>query len=113
MDTPISSFQPSKRLVQLQKLLERTPDDPFLLYGIAMEHKNAGDTKTALEFFRRVLERDSGYLYAYHQRGLTFEMLGETSEAKRSYEEGIAAARVKGDLHAAGEIEGALAAMED
>ncbi len=89
------------------------PDDPFLLYGIAMEYKNGGDTKTALDFFSRVLERDPGYLYAYHQRGLTYEMLGDSAAAKSSYQAGIEAARRKGDLHAAGEIEGALAAMDD
>ena len=44
----------SDRLRQLQKMLERQPDDAFLLYGVAMEHKKAGDAAGALEYLGRV-----------------------------------------------------------
>ena len=35
------------RMQQLQRMLEKSPTDPFLLYGIAMEHKKAGDAARA------------------------------------------------------------------
>jgi len=114
MTTPTSPpSQPGKRLAQLQKLLERTPDDPFLLYGIAMEHKNAGDTSAALDFFRARVAARSRISVRISPARLTFEMIGDPAAAKSSYREGIEAARRKGDMHAAGEIEGALAAMEE
>ena len=99
---------PSGRLQQLEKLLERTPTDPFLLYGIAMEHKKVGDTARALEHFERTLAADPGYLYAYFQRGQTYEALGDLDAARKAYREGVAAAKQKGDAHALSEIEGAL-----
>ena len=73
----------SERLEKLQKMLEREPNDPFLLYGIAMEHKKLNDAAAALEFFDRVTRLDPGYCYAYHQKGLVHESQGDTDAAKR------------------------------
>ncbi len=96
------------RLRQLQQMLERNPQDTFLLYGIAMEHKKAGEVGPALEYFDRVIQLDPGYCYAYHQRGLLHESTGDAEAARRSYREGVEAARLKGDAHAQGEIQAAL-----
>lgn len=98
----------SERLRQLQQMLEKSPRDTFLLYGIAMEHKKAGEVAPALEYFGRVIALDPGYCYAYHQRGLLHESTGDVEAAKRSYREGVEAARRKGDAHAQGEIQTAL-----
>ena len=100
------------RLSQLRQLLERDPDDTFLLYGIAMEYKKAQDTANAIEYLDRVIRLDPGYCYAYHQRGLVFEGVGDVEAAKQSYREGIEAARKAGDEHARQEIEAALATIE-
>lgn len=100
------------RLEKLLKLLERDPNDAFVLYGIAMEHKKAGRHEQAIEFFNRVIGVDAGYCYAYHQRGLVFEALNDMESAKRSYQEGVAAAKTKGDAHAAEEISAALAMIQ-
>lgn len=102
----------SERLEKLQQLLQRDPNDTFLLYGIALEHKKLGDAATAIEFLNDVIARDAGYCYAYHQKGLIFESTGDTESAKQSYRAGIAAARVKGDAHAQGEIEAALSLID-
>jgi tetratricopeptide (TPR) repeat protein len=99
------------RMLQLRKLLEKEPNDPFLLYGIALEYKKAGDLPAAIEHLDRVIALDPGYCYAYHQKGLTYEQAGDVEAAKRAYRDGIEAARKKGDLHAAQEIEGALMAL--
>lgn len=98
----------SERLRQLQQMLDKSPRDTFLLYGIAMEHKKAGEVAPALEYFNRVIALDPGYCYAYHQRGLLHESTGDVEAAKRSYREGVEAARRKGDAHAQGEIQAAL-----
>jgi tetratricopeptide (TPR) repeat protein len=103
---------PSDRLTKLQRMLERTPNDPFLLYGIGLEYKKAGDAEQAIEFLNRVIGVDSGYCYAYHQRGLVYESLGDIELAKKSYRDGIEAATRTGDAHAQGEIEGALQMIE-
>ena len=93
---------------QLQQMLERQPDDPFLLYGMAMEHKKAGDAPAALEYLQRVTRKDPNYCYAYYQRGLVHESQGDTEAARAAYREGIEAADRAGDAHARGELEAAM-----
>ena len=99
---------PGSRLTQLERMLEKSPDDTFLLYGIGMEYKTAGDTDRAIEYFNRVVQLDPGYCYAYHQRGLACEIAGDLEAARQAYREGVAAAAKKGDAHAQGEIQAAL-----
>ncbi len=105
---PAGAAPGAGRLGQLERMLEKSPDDTFLLYGIALEHKKAGDTARAIEFLDRVIALDPGYCYAYHQRGLACEMDGDIEAARRSYAAGVEAARRKGDAHAEGEIRAAL-----
>ena len=102
----------SERLAKLEQMLERSPTDPFLLYGIALEHKKAGDSARAIEFLDRTLAADAGYCYAYFQKGQVQETLGQTTEAKATYRAGVDAARKAGDAHAQSEIEGALSMLE-
>jgi tetratricopeptide (TPR) repeat protein len=100
------------RMAQLRRLLEKSPRDPFLVYGLAMEFKKAGDSTRAIEHFEQTIEIDPGYAYAYYQKGQVQESTGDADAAKRTYRDGIAAANKKGDAHAAGEIEAALSMLE-
>jgi tetratricopeptide (TPR) repeat protein len=100
------------RLQQLVVMLERQPRDPFLLYGIGMEHKKAGDLPKSLEYLRRVIEVDPNYCYAYYQQGQVLEQQGDTDAARSAYGAGIEAARRANDAHAQGELESALALLE-
>ena len=102
----------SDRLQKLQQMLQREPNDTFLVYGLAMEYKKLGQTDRAIEHFNRVIQLDEGYCYAYHQRGLVYEDIGDVAAAKASYREGISAAEKKGDAHAREEIAAALAMLE-
>ena len=100
------------RLTKLQSLLDRDPNDIFLLYAIALEHKKTGDYPTALAWFDRVIAKDPGYSVAYHQAGLTHEAAGNVDLAKTTYRQGIIAAHKKGDHHAADEMQAALDMIE-
>jgi tetratricopeptide (TPR) repeat protein len=103
---------PSPRMQQLQKMLERTPNDPFLLYGVALEFKKADAPAQALDYLAKTIAADPGYCYAYFQQGQVHELLGDMASAKSSYLEGIDAAAKKGDAHARSELEGALSMIE-
>ena len=102
----------SDRLQKLEAMLLKEPDDTFLLYAIALEHKKLNNTGEALAFLQRTLDRDAGYVVAYHQRGLVYEDADDFDNAKTAYREGIAKATQKGDLHAAGEMQAALSMIE-
>jgi tetratricopeptide (TPR) repeat protein len=98
----------SDKLTQLFKLLDREPNDTFLLYGIGMEYKKLGFPDKAIEYFDRTIQADAGYCYAYYQRGQVSAQAGRLDEARRAYTEGIAAAQRVGDAHAGDELRAAL-----
>jgi len=98
----------SPKLEQLFKMLEREREDTFLLYGIGMEYKKLAAAEKAIEYFDRVIQEDSGYSYAYFQKGQVFEQLGQPERATQAYMDGIAAAKRVGDAHAQSELESAL-----
>jgi Flp pilus assembly protein TadD len=99
---------PSERLRKLQEMLQKQPDDAFLLYGIAMEYKKAGQMKEALAQLDRVIAVDPGYCYAYYQKGLVLEETGDINAARNAYRTGIEMAGQKGDAHARSELQAAL-----
>lgn len=100
------------RLQKLLAMLEKTPGDPFLLYGVAMEHKKGSDVAAAVDFLDRTIAADAGYCYAYYQKGLLLESSGDLDAARRTYRDGMAAADRSGDAQAKGEIEAALTLLE-
>ena len=93
-------------------MLEREPNDTFLLYGIAMEHKKTGNNEAALHMLEKVIALDPGHGYAFFQRGQILEMGGDLTAARQAYSDGIIAATKSGDAHARSELEGALAMLE-
>src|SRR3954447_20350682 len=72
----------SEKLQQLFKLLEREPNDTFLLYGVGMEYKKLGAPDKAIEHFDRVLKTDPNYCYAYYQKGQVLEQSGQPELAR-------------------------------
>ena len=102
----------NERMKSLQTMLQKEPDDLFLLYAIALEHKKAGDFADALGYLDRVLKKDALYCVAYQQAAQVQELAGDMLAAKKAYGDGIAAAQRKGDLHAKEEMESALAMLE-
>jgi len=100
------------RLDQLQTLLAKSPSDPFLLYGIALEHKKLDQTDSALQYLERAIAADGQYCYAYYQKGQILAGLGQTDAARASYLAGISAAMVSRDSHAQGELQAALEELD-
>ena len=85
------------RSEQLEKMLActRRSNDPFLLYGLALEHKKSSDFVRAVQLLHRTIEVDPGYCYAYYQLGQIHAATGDVATAKRVFEQGIAAATRK------------------
>jgi Flp pilus assembly protein TadD len=100
------------RLAQLHKLLAAGPDDAFLLYALALEHRKLQNLVQAMEFLDRTLQVDPNYCYAYYQKGQVYESQGDQESARQSYRQGIDAAVRVGDAKARGELEAALSAIE-
>lgn len=102
------------RMEQIEALLADDPDDPFLRYGLAMEHASAGDDATCVEVLRDLIARTAAkpYVPAYLQAGQALARLDRIPEACDVLRAGVEAARTAGDTHAQGEMQGLLASLE-
>jgi len=96
------------RMQQIEEMLTEDPNDPFLRYGLAMEHVSEGQDEEAILCFEGLLHVAPEYVPAYMQAGKLLARLNREDKAREMYRAGIAMARQKGDLHAAEEMEGFL-----
>jgi thioredoxin-like negative regulator of GroEL len=99
------------RMDQIEALLADDPTDPFLRYGLAMEHASAGDDATAADHLLR-LTADTAYVPAFLMAGQILNRLNRVDEATAVLRRGIAAAREQGNAHAEGEMATLLASIE-
>lgn len=104
-------MSPKSRKKQLEQMLADDPDDPFLRYGLAMEHVSQGDHEAAAKCFQDLLARSPDYLPAYFQAGQAFVRAGRSIEAREVLARGTQVARQQGDEHAAEEMQGLLASL--
>jgi Flp pilus assembly protein TadD len=100
------------RRQQIEEMLAADPNDPFLRYGLAMEHAGAGEDEEAVRCFQDLLKVSPDYVPAYMQAGRALVRLGRDDEARALYRTGIAVARRKGDGHAAEEMRGFLESLD-
>ena len=100
------------RVSAFRSFIEKSPSDPFPRYGLAMELKNQGKLADAAQAFAELIASFPEYVPSYLMAGNTLEALGQRDDAKDVYRRGIATARTRGDLHAAKELEAALAELD-
>jgi predicted Zn-dependent protease len=98
----------SKRLDVLLKMTAAPSADSFAWYALALEYRGLGRIDDALSTFVELRRRDDGYVPMYLMCGTMLTEAKRAAEAKDWLSSGVAAARLKGDLHAAGELESAL-----
>jgi predicted Zn-dependent protease len=79
-------------MAQLEELLALDPADPFLRYGLALEHASAGDDAECVRVLRSLMTDTPDYIPAYLMGGQALARLGEDAEAAATYRAGIAAA---------------------
>ncbi len=96
------------RIEVIKKIVAQQPNDPFPRYGLAMEYKNAGQADEAHAAFSELESRWPEYVAAYLMHGNLLASMHRLSEARSIFENGITAARQKGDAHALGELQSAL-----
>ena len=102
----------SKRLAFLEKTTAAGSTDPMAWYGLAMEYRTLGRHDEALQTFTTLRTQTPDYVAMYLMCGQMLEGLARVDEAREWLESGVAAAKKKGDGHALGELETALAALD-
>ncbi len=101
----------SNRIEALRSILEASPDNCFVRYGLAQEHVKGGDDVAALDEFARILAIDASYQAAYYHSGKAYQRLGRFDEARAVFERGIDASIANGNAHARSELQAALAEL--
>ena len=81
----------SQRLEQLLKMLEESPDDPFLLYAIGMEYIST-DTESARTYFKELEKKYPDYLPLYFTYASFLYENEQYEEALKKADKGIALA---------------------
>jgi hypothetical protein len=103
----------SKRLQMLIQMTGTPEADPFALYALAMEYKSNDMFADALATFRRLRDKNPAYLPMYLICGTMLIGHRDRDAARDWLQAGLSVARQQGDSHAIGEIEAALASIDD
>ena len=103
---------PEQRLETFRKLVEKSPDDPFTRYSLAMALRSAGREVEAAGEFAELARRKPDYVPTYLMWGHVLEKLGRRDQARQAYQGGIAAARSARNDHALSELTQALEALK-
>lgn len=99
----------STRIDEIKEIVALAPNDPFPLYGLAMEYRNSGDFAQAKVTFGSLAQRFPDYVPQYLMHGqLLAQDLKDRGEAKRVLETGIERARAARNHHALGEMQSLL-----
>jgi len=91
-------------LESLHRLLESSPNDPFVPYAIAQEHAKQRAFAEAVAWFDRCLAVDGAYCYAYYHKARSQQASGDLPGARATVAEGLRAAHRAGDAKASGEL---------
>lgn len=101
----------SNRLELLKKYFEEEPDDPFTIYGLAIEYQKYDRTESR-KYFEILLRDHSDYLPTYYHVGHLYEQLEEEELAKKAYMDGIKIAEDQMNQMTLRELKNALSELE-
>ena len=102
----------SSRAEALRAFIATHPNDPFPRYALALEYKNGNRFDEAREEFAVLMRDHADYVATYLHAGNTHLALGDRAAARETFTRGIEASVRKGDAHARGELESALAIVQ-
>jgi len=89
----------------LEAMLAAGQDNPLLRFTLGNVLLKQGKANAAVEHLREAVRQDPGYSAAWKVYGRALQSLGDVDGAIQAFETGIAAARQKGDVQAAKEMQ--------
>jgi Tfp pilus assembly protein PilF len=96
------------RIENLKEMLAVDPQDSFARYALGLEYMAGKDNESARDLFEELKTLDPNYVATYYQLGKVYELLGDESMARKTYEKGIYVARSQNDMHTKSELEQAM-----
>jgi len=101
------------RLKMIEDMLSTNPNDSFLKYAAALEHKKLGHLQIAIQLLENLRTEDPVYLGTYYQLGKLYEEDNQNEQAIAVYRNGKEIAEAKNDVKAMGELSEALMILDD
>jgi tetratricopeptide (TPR) repeat protein len=89
----------------LEAMLARGQDSALLRFSLGSEYLKLGQLEKSLVHLQRAVELDPGYSAAWKLYGKALLQAGRAAEAVQVFDAGIQAARERGDVQAAKEME--------
>ena len=99
------------RREKIEAMLVDEPGDEFLRYSLAMELDKEGDHDGSLERLAGLTQDTPPYVPAFFMAAQQLVRLERIVEARKFLRDGIEAARLQGNAHAAGEMSEFLASL--
>ena len=99
------------RREKIEAMLAEDPRDVFLRYSLAMELDKEGANDASLAGLAELARDDPPYVPAFFMAAQQLARLGRVNEARANLRDGIEAARMQGNAHAAGEMSELLASL--
>lgn len=97
------------RIENLQRMLEKHPDDARLRFGLALEYEKAGRWEDVAHHLEQYLQRTEDEGNAWGRLGAALRRLDRHDEARAAYRKGIEAATRHNHPTMAAEFEEVLA----
>ncbi len=94
------------RIKQLQEFLQETPNDPFLIYALATEYKEA-DAAKAKTYFDALLTDHPNYIGTYYHAAALYADHFDRQIADKIYQKGIQIAANQANYNALRELQNA------
>ena len=93
-----------ERVKKLEKFLKEDPDDPFIIYALAIEWINS-DLMKSKTYFDELLSKHPSYVGTYYHAARVYLALDNKSRAMEIYEGGITIATKANNNHALAELQ--------
>lgn len=101
------------RIGALERMLQRSPDDPRLRFGLALEYEKAGRRGDAVRELRAYLASSEDQGNGWGRLGALLREAGEDNDASEAYRRGIEAAYRHGHPTMAAEFEAVLEGWDE
>lgn len=101
------------RILAIQTMLQRSPQDVFLHYSLAMELAGQGRFDEAAAEFARCTELDPEYLAAYVEGGKALRGARNLRAAKERFGQALEVALRQGNIHMQDFVRQQLEALGD
>ena len=102
------TFTSMSRIDELEKMLDESPDDPFLIFALAKEYEKSEGTLQALLMYEHLVTNYPSYIAAYYHYAKVLNNAGNKNEALRLLQKGIEEGTKAKEMHAVSEMRGLL-----